>query len=140
MSIASFIGVLLVAIAPINPLVLTDRVDKIEYNHYHDEAGRPVFDQLIFYDWDSRAKRFQVRAWRLVKSPSQIPQKDHHTDKWYVLWHDTGVLRKVTSNSVTETWTQYDPELGEREYLPQEKRDELRRAADLPPSLPLTNE
>jgi len=42
------------------------------------------------------------------------------------MWHDGEQLRNVHSRSIRETWTQYDPELVEREYLPKERRKELR--------------
>ena len=131
MGTAIFAVLLTVAASP-SDLVLRDSVDLVELNHYHDEAGRHVFDQLIFYDWSGRMSRFQVRAWRLIKSPSQIPRRDYRRRRWQVLWHDTGVLREVTAGAYRETWTQYDPELVEREYLPQEQRAELTRVADLP--------
>lgn len=105
--------------------VLRDSVDLVEVNHYHDPRGQHVFDQLIFYDWSSQQRRFQVRAWRLIKSDSQLPLRDHRTGTWMVRWHDDGVLREVTAASRRETWTQYDPELIERENLPQEQRLDL---------------
>jgi hypothetical protein len=30
---------------------VVDRVDLVEVNHFFDEQGRLVFDQVIFYDW-----------------------------------------------------------------------------------------
>ncbi len=105
--------------------VLRDSVDLIEINHYHDARGEHVFDQLIFYDWSSQKRRFQVRAWRLIKSESQLPRRDYLQGTWIVRWHDDGVLREVTASSRRETWTQYDPELAERENLPQDQRLEL---------------
>ena len=37
-----------------------------------------------------------------------------------------GFIPTIESESMRESWTQYDPELAEREYLPKEKRKELR--------------
>jgi hypothetical protein len=105
--------------------VVKDFVDLVEVNHYHDARGEHVFDQLIFYDWSSQKKRFQVRAWRLIKSESQLPRRDHRQGHWLVRWHDDGILREVTATSHRETWTQYDPELIERENLPQDQRLDL---------------
>ena len=68
-----------------------------------------------------------VRAWRLVKNPSQLPQRDWADGR--LLWpcgKTAEQLRHVRSQSIRETWTQYDPELVEREYLPKERRKELR--------------
>ncbi len=111
--------------------VVKDVVDLVEVNHYHDARGEHVFDQLIFYDWSSQKRRFQVRAWRLIKTESQLPRRDYRQGIWLVRWHDDGVLREVTAASRRETWTQYDPELIERENLPQDQRLDLSRVADL---------
>lgn len=105
--------------------VIKDEVDLIEVNHYHDARGEHVFDQLIFYDWSNQKRRFQVRAWRLIKTESQLPRRDYRQGNWLVRWHDDGVLREVTAASRRETWTQYDPELIERENLPQDQRLDL---------------
>ena len=53
----------------LNPLedLARDRVDLIEVNHFYDEQGRLVFDQIIFYDWSPMQCRYQVRDWRLLK-------------------------------------------------------------------------
>lgn len=112
------------------PHSLTDHVDLVEVNHYHDDSGRHVFDQLIFYDWSTSRNRFEVRAWRLIKQPNQLPQRDHGENLWRVIWHDGGVLRTVEADAYRETWTQYDPELVNREYLPQELRKELTKVPE----------
>src|SRR5688500_19986821 len=101
--------------------VVKDGVDLVELNHYHDARGEHVFDQLILYDGSSQTRRFQVRAWRLIKSDSQLPRRDFRNGNWLIRWHDDGVLREVTAASRRETWTQYDPELVERENLPQDQ-------------------
>lgn len=105
--------------------VIKDTVDLVEINHYHDARGEHVFDQLIFYDWSNQNRRFQVRAWRLIKSESQLPRRDFRHRSWLIRWHDDGVLREVSAASRRETWTQYDPELIERENLPQDQRLDL---------------
>jgi hypothetical protein len=112
------------------PHTVRDRVDLVEVNHYHDDSGRHVFDQLIFYDWNATRKRFDVRAWRLIKRPSQLPRRDHAANIWRVIWHDGGVLRTVEAAAHRETWTQYDPELVNREYLPQEQRKDLAKVPE----------
>ena len=105
--------------------VAVDRVDLAEVNHFYDEHGKRVFDQVIFYDWSAGSGRYQVRAWRLMKSPGQFPVKDWSRGDWTAVWHDGEVLREVRAASFRETWTQYDPELVERDYLPKEKRRDL---------------
>jgi hypothetical protein len=103
----------------------TDRVDVIEVNHFYDEHGKLVFDQLLFFDWSPRQSRYNVRAWRLMKSSSQAPQRDHKRGDYSVTWFDGDALREIRAVTVRETWTQYDPELAEREFLPKERRREL---------------
>ncbi len=103
-----------------NVNILRDEVDLVEYNHYHDANMRHVFDQIIFYDWSDQKKVFMVRDWRLVKSESQIPKREK--DYFIIRWHDDGVLREVKASFRRETWTQYDPELIERNNLPQDQR------------------
>lgn len=107
--------------------VARDEVDLIEVNHYYDEYGKHVFDQLIFYDWSSQESRFHVRAWRLIKHDSQVPHRDWVKDEFVTTWKDGDLLRTVRAEMLRETWTQYDPELLERAALPKSQRRELRR-------------
>jgi hypothetical protein len=113
------------AIAPQED-VTRESVDLIELNHFYDEHGRLVFDQVIFYDWSAADARYNVRAWRLVKNPAQLPQRDWSSRGYSAMWQDGEQIRHIHSMSIRETWTQYDPELVEREYLPKERRKELR--------------
>jgi hypothetical protein len=106
-------------------VVATDRVDLIEVNHVYDERGRLTFSQIIFYDWSAEDARFQVRAWRMLKTDSQIPHRDWATNDFVAVWQDDGILREVHADTFRESWTQHDPELVEREHLPKEHRREL---------------
>lgn len=105
--------------------VARNGVDLVEINHFHDEQGRLVFDQVLFYDWSPSQSRYLVRAWRLLKSPAQVPHQDFQRGGFVAIWHDGDVLRKVHARQLRETWTQYDPELVSREFLPKEQRKEL---------------
>ena len=109
-----------------------DTVDLIEINHFYDEQGRLVFDQIIFYDWCPEESRYQVCDWRLLKHRSQVPLPNWRDGNYVAVWRDfkdRDILRKVQAKMTRETWTQYDPELVEREFLPQEQRRELRKVA-----------
>jgi hypothetical protein len=109
--------------------VVSDRVDVIEINHFFDEHGKLVFDQILYYDWSPSESRHHVRAWRLLKSPAQIPQKDWQRGDYVATFYDGDALREIRAEVVRESWTQYDPELVEREALPKERRRELRTTA-----------
>ncbi len=121
-----------IAVLCLNPAtdVVSDRVDLVEVNHFYDEQGRLVLDQIIFYDWSLVQARYNVRAWRLLKTPAQIPQRNWKSQEFVAVWHDGETLRRVRADLLRESWTQYDPELLEQQYLPKEKRRELKR----PPS------
>lgn len=115
----------------LNPVSSTavDSVDLVEINHFFDERGKLVFDQVIFYEWSPAAGRYQVRDWRLLKNPAQIPVRNWRQGNYEAVWHDFkshDMLRKVQAKMVRETWTQYDPELVERDFLSDEKRRKLR--------------
>ncbi len=116
------------AVYSVNPPehVVLDRVDVIEINHFFDEHGKLVFDQVLFYDWSASQSRYHVRAWRLLKTPAQIPQRDWQRGDYVARWFDADALREIRATTVRESWTQYDPELTEREFLPKERRQELR--------------
>lgn len=107
--------------------VARETCDVVELNHFYDEEGRLVFDQVIFYDWDRSAGRHQVRAWRLVKHADQIPRRTYGKGGgWVICWQDGEVFRDIRAAAFRETWTQEDPELAEREFLPKEQRRELK--------------
>lgn len=113
-----------VCISPIEH-VAHDTVDLVEVNHFYDEQGKLVFDQVIFYDWSEAHGRYNVRAWRLLKSNAQVPYRNWRRGDFVAVWHDGDILREVRATSFRESWTQYDPELVEREFLPKDRRREL---------------
>jgi hypothetical protein len=111
---------------------LCEKVDVIEINHFYDENGTHVFNQMIFREWVPKDSRFQIIGWRLMKEdrggPSKIPQVkwNPNGEKTYVsIWNDGEFLRKIEAQSMTETWTQYDPEVLERNIFPKENRPDL---------------
>ncbi len=122
----TFASLLLIGIAPATENeeapVVSQRVDLIELNHFVDEDGREVFRQVIFYDWSKTHRRFHVRAWRLVKHESQIPQRRWNPTRYQCTWHDDGLLRQVSAPQLRETWTQQDPERVNRALLPEDQR------------------
>ncbi len=107
--------------------VVHQRVDLIELNHFIDDSGRHVFDQLIFYDWSAEHGRYHVRAWRLVKSPQQLPTRSWNPRCYRCVWHDDGVLREVWAPIFRETWSQTDPERENRKVWSEDRRPDLRR-------------
>lgn len=129
MNLISSTVILLATSMGTNPVDLSveDLVDLIEVNHFYDERGKHVFDQLIFYDWSPNQSRFEVRAWRMMKKVRQEPLRDWSTSDYKLIFHEHGMLRKVRGASIHETWTQFDPEIADRQWLPMHLRRELTR-------------
>lgn len=111
---------LLLALLPHQELS-SQPVDVIEINHPIDIAtGKENFSQFLFRNYDGRD--FPITDWRLCKGQ----QLTKHGDYWRLTWMDGGRMNSVRAESVIETWSDYDPELAEREKLPKEKRKLLR--------------
>lgn len=115
----------LLLILPLSP-VARDTCDLVEVNHFYDDCGKPVFDQVIFYDWSGDHSRYMVRDWRLLKHPSQIPARNWEGGGYLATWQDGEQLRRIEAASYRETWTQHDPELEARAVLPKDERRGLR--------------
>ena len=97
------------------PYRYVDRVDVIELNHYYDEYGKWVFDQWIYWRWYPNQSTFHVVAWKLAKSPAVATRRP---GGWKLVFPH----RTILALSYRETWTQYDPELRDRLYLPKHQR------------------
>jgi hypothetical protein len=106
-------------------MVAKQQVDMIELNHFVDENGRHVFDQVVFYQWVEHRHRFRVIAWRMVKRPSQLPIRTWEPHGWRCVWQDENVMRNVWAPTFRETWTQRDPERINREYFAEATRPDL---------------
>ncbi len=93
------------------------RVDVIEVNHFIDSStGKETFKQYIFRDYDGTD--FAICDWRLAKGRSLTKCGE----VWRAHLMDLGKMQSVEAASIVETWTDYDPELAERERVPQNKR------------------
>lgn len=108
-------------IVPQSPLVC-DRVDVLELNRVYDDEGRPVLTQMIFWDWHERDARLHVVAWRLWKDESPLPTRDWSCGEFVLLWNDGELLREVRAAAWRESWTQFDPELHDRNVFSKENR------------------
>jgi len=101
--------------------------DVVEVNHYQNDDGEVVLEQIIFWDHSPGLGRMVVRAWRSLKRPTQLPYVTPAGD-YQAAWHDTrdgGLCRVVRARSRVETWTDYDPETVNQELLDRNQRPEL---------------
>lgn len=109
---------------------LTERVDLIELNHFYDELGRNMYDQVIFYEWSPDYRRFHVIAWCLVENDlSRMPTKVPGSDDYVVRWHDRDAKtrREVRASLYRETWSRVDPERANKKLLDEKLRTSLIR-------------
>lgn len=91
-------------------------VGKIELNE------TPKLKQLIFWEWNDEYRRFEVVAWREVKTLLDHPTKTSRG--WEVSWYDRGRREWVTvySRIFRHTKTLNDPERANTKLLPEGKR------------------
>ena len=115
-----------VGAGPLDPTAV-ERVDLVEVNHLYDDRGNRILDQVIFYEWCAHEGRFLVRDWRLMKFPAQWPVRVWPQGIFRAVWYDGGLLRQVHADDFRETWTQHDPEVKNRQYLPRASRRMLIR-------------
>jgi hypothetical protein len=114
---------LLIALLAIVPqdCVARDGVDALEVNHLYDDGGRLVFTQVIGWERDDRC-----RFWRMAKTADMLPAADPIRGGYVLRWIDNDTTREVRAPSIRETWTQYDVETYDRQFLPAELRRKLR--------------
>jgi hypothetical protein len=110
----------LIAFIPINfDNCIKDEVDVIEINEY-----RGSWKQIIFLEWHPQLRRHSVVDWRMYKSENMHPVKQGNG--YLMRWHDGDLFREVWAPSRRFTYTQHDPELLDRNVIPQEQRRGLK--------------
>ena len=124
-TLSIFAAACLLLVEPIT-LATEERVDVIEHNRfYNPDNAKHVFDQVIFRD-HHRSCVDRIVDWRLVKNKSHVPYRDFARGEYVMRWWDNDKFRVVRSGVLTDTWTNYDPELEDREVFPRERRRGLR--------------
>jgi len=159
---ALFLTVVLFCGIPLDN-VAVDRVDVTEINHFYNEKGGVVLDQVIYWNYNELYHDYEVVAWRMIKdgreelTAEELKQREKtqmviqtlpdgtviktpvvprfigsylvpvkiKEGLYKATWLDDDTMRTVYSKSVRETWTQYDPELVNRNVLKQKYRKGL---------------
>jgi hypothetical protein len=109
---------LLLTTVPYEPAVV-DHFTAIHKHHFYDQDARHVFTQLLFIRWNAYECRNHAEAWRLTKPEGPV------VGNGSVIWHDSGVLRKVTFDTYHESHGQIDIELEARQVRDKDHRKEL---------------
>ena len=98
-----------------------DNVDMIELNHFYDQRGCHVYDQVIFWRQDPATKSFEVAAWTMADQTDKYPHRSNG-NVWESKWFDGKMYRNVRSRQVRESWTQVDPERVDQKQVIAEER------------------
>ncbi len=108
------------AAQPVSAELPTERVDLIETNTLYDLNGVLLLRQGIFYDWDEFTERYQIAAWRMIKTDANLPRPCE--GGYEMVFVEGGGHRRVFAPKFRESWTQSDPEILERKHLPSDQR------------------
>lgn len=117
----NLLALLLLAIVPA-PSVRRDAVERFELNHFFDDNGHLVFSQIVGWETDET-----VRFWRMAKTADMTPRPDATHGGYVLRFLDGDVTREVRARSFGESWTQYDVETYDRQFLPAELRRPLKQ-------------
>ena len=98
------------------------KADLVELNHFINPVGRRLYQQVIFYDWSPVRNEYVIRQWRLVRSPSHLPQPTAGGSQYVTRWTQDHQRFEVHAKRFRETWTQDDPERRNRDRLAEEHR------------------
>ena len=105
-------------------LILKSHVPSQHRNHVYDDEGNLSFEQVlyekIFEDGNSH-----VTDWRLNKKGRKTPIKNHKTGKYEATFTDGIWSRRVTSDAMMQTWTPFDIEIDDRNFISPENRKKL---------------
>ena len=122
--------ILLIALLsiPLN-LMTHEHVDAIELNHFFDQRGHLVYDQVVFFERTPTTGRFQVRAWCLVddrETMNRRPlQNENGLYECFMVDSNERLTRRIVSRVFRESWTQVDPEREDKKRHPESLRIEL---------------
>jgi len=134
----------------VNPdYCVRDSFDRAEINHCYDENGALVLDQLLFWDWDHQCRGEVCEAWVLIKRRREPTEEEKQAwmrksefpfvaewkglvprrapDGWVFDFTNRDVYYRVTVKTWRETWTQYDPEVVNRGFVPKKQRKGFRK-------------
>lgn len=104
---------------------VSDSVDIIEINHFLNDSGQTQLDQFIFWDYSPSLGEYVVVAWRSIKTEDRPYKSGSNYVLTFKDTRDGSILRKVYAKHIRETWTDYDPETVNQEYLDRNNRREL---------------
>jgi hypothetical protein len=108
--------------------VLRDRACCLEVNVFHDSEAKPIFTQLLV--WQFHNGQHRIIDWRLIRNRGEHNtnievRRDYATGDYVARWDEDSGSREVRAATYRETLTQHDPELVDRDQWPIERRRKL---------------
>jgi hypothetical protein len=113
------LAVLLLCVIPLDEPA-TFECEWIELNHVYDGCGNHTLSQWIFWDWTGYRK--QVADWCHAGSTKSF----RRGNSLLLFSHYKSRFIRVRCREITETWTQHDPEIEDREFFPEVMRRGIR--------------
>ncbi len=127
--LAVLVGLMLAGELPHGPPDLIDQVDRIELNHLVcPETGEMRFTQVIYWAWRHDLAGSHVVAWRLVRNERPFRIRHDPAGPHERIVEPDGTYRIIRARVYHESTTTHDPELDDRETLPQDQRRGLTRS------------
>ena len=105
----------------VGPLPQAVEVDRLERNHVLCESGESL-DQVIAWNWCPVRGEYTCYGWVLT---AKCGEPTPHNGRWRVYWPKRGAcseLVAVSAGRCCETWTFFDPEVRDREFVRPENR------------------
>ena len=99
--------------------------DRLELNQVLDWCGdhwHPRLLQWIAWDWDARRRCWIVRDWAICRTDARPTR---HGPGWLLTVYRDGRLFQLYADTYSTTWTLHDPEVANRDVVPQSKRRAL---------------
>jgi hypothetical protein len=101
------------------------RAARIELNTWYDEKGKPSFDQYIFWEYDREDGMYHVIDWCRPKGASHRRLEGGGHLVSFLIRGRGRSRHEVYSRCFVRTHTHWDPEIQDRQHLPEESRSGL---------------
>lgn len=105
--------------------IATDKVDWLELNWVYDSRGVQQFPQYIGWDFEGWTKDFHCQWWLIPDCKERFPMPVQTEHGWELLIHKRDKLYRIQADSFSQTWTQWDREVIDREQWPVDWRKGL---------------
>jgi hypothetical protein len=120
------------------------RFDVIDWRMTKDFRKKLTDEETLQLKEDNKKRYLKEWGWKKWPEDLAVPFEpplalskqvdiEYRNDRVYLTWHDLAAKTKyiVIANELVHTWTQYDVELIERDYIQKERRFQLNHPVGL---------